>query len=79
MVIKAQDPITGTTWFDPSDIGGSGRTMLVASIGVALLLVVVMFGFRLNRFLSNTVSSVTGGGIGTPTGIQLGRAVEWSE
>ena len=37
MVRPATDPITGTTWFDPSDLQGSLMTIVFGIIGIGLL------------------------------------------
>ena len=38
MVTRIDDPATGTTWFNPNDLTGTGMTWLVAVLGLGALL-----------------------------------------
>lgn len=68
MVVEAEDPLTGTTWFDPSDLGGSARVWITAILGITALILVI------NIARMSVVPAVGGvlGAFGVPTGEDMG-------
>lgn len=65
MVTKVDDPVTGTTWFNPNDLGGSAKTIIVGAVGIAFL-------FTLIGVAQNTIQPMMNQAVNSIPGVNSG-------
>lgn len=67
MVVEAEDPVTGTKWFDPSNLSGTAMTWVAALLGLTALFLAV-------GIVQNTLLPMFRSGANALPGVSAGQS-----